>query len=57
MIEINAQMYYVLAKYNKTFILSKELKIDNDEFYLYELNPNQLGHIQIVDAHHPFGLQ
>ncbi|MCL7721170.1 hypothetical protein OYG07_08920 [Actinobacillus pleuropneumoniae] len=50
-------MYYVLAKYNKTFILSKELKIDNDEFYLYELNPNQLGHIQIVDAHHPFGLQ
>lgn len=57
MIEINAQMYYMLAKYNKTFILSKELKIDNDEFYLYELNPNQLGHIQIVDAHHPFGLQ
>ncbi|WGE89199.1 hypothetical protein [Actinobacillus arthritidis] len=52
MIEVNNTMYYILAKYNKTFILSKELKLDNDEFYLYELNPNQLGHIHMIDINH-----
>ncbi|WGE41922.1 hypothetical protein NYR75_09120 [Actinobacillus equuli subsp. haemolyticus] len=54
MLEVDHNMYYVLAKYNKTFILSKELKIDNDDFYLYELIPNQLGHVQMVCINHPF---
>lgn len=54
MIEIDTKMYYVLAKYNRTFILSKELKMDNDDFYLYELVPNQLKHIQIVCISQPF---
>ncbi|VEI48197.1 Uncharacterised protein [Actinobacillus equuli] len=32
MLEVDHKMYYVLAKYNKTFILSEELRIDNDDF-------------------------
>ncbi|SUT88202.1 Uncharacterised protein [Actinobacillus ureae] len=54
MLEVEHNMYYVLAKYNKTFVLSKELKIDNDDFCLYELVPNQLGHVQMVCINHPF---
>ncbi|AKO30318.1 hypothetical protein A6046_03455 [[Haemophilus] ducreyi] len=53
MLEVNDKMYYVLAKYHKTFILSKEL-VDNGNFYLYELNPNELGHIQIVSINKSF---
>ncbi|WP_167509581.1 hypothetical protein [Actinobacillus vicugnae] len=54
MIEVEQKMYYVLTKYHKTFILAEELKSDNDDFYLYELIPNQLGHIKMVNKNYPF---
>lgn len=47
-LEIAHKMYYVLAKYNKTFVLAEEVKRDNEHFYLYEISPNHLNHIQVV---------
>lgn len=50
MIDIEQNSYYVLAKYNDTFILANDIFSRQESFYIYKLSPNSLYHIQVIEV-------
>lgn len=54
MLEVNHKMYYVLAKYDDAIILSKDVKQDRKNFYIYRTSTSKLAHLKV---NLPLGIQ
>ncbi|MGX3047137.1 hypothetical protein ACWIUH_04725 [Ursidibacter arcticus] len=54
MLEVNHKMYYVIAKYDDSIVLSENIKKDKENFYIYRISLKSLMHLKV---NQPIGLQ